>query len=118
MYVCMYVCICRNIKSVGVSAVSGEGITTLFECLRESRIEFQETYLPELERSAQYAFYVQYVRVYIYIFVCMCLSMFEFSYLRRFFFSILYIFLNLYIEYVKNMSIRCVESVRLKKLLT
>ena len=88
MYVCMYVlyvCVCRNIKSVGVSAVSGEGITTLFECLRESRIEFQETYLPELERSALYAFYVQYVRMYICIFVCMCLSMLEFSYLRRLF---------------------------------
>ena len=41
----------RNIKSVGVSAVSGEGIPKLFECLKESRIEFQETYLPELERS-------------------------------------------------------------------
>jgi len=67
MFACMNVCICRNIKSVGVSAVSGEGIATLFECLKESRVEFQETYLPELERSALNTFLL---KVCVCMFVC------------------------------------------------
>ena len=39
---------CRNIRAVGVSAVSGDGIPELFTYIKEARVEFQETYLPDL----------------------------------------------------------------------
>ena len=39
-----------NIRSVGVSAVSGDGIDTLFEKLKEAAIEFNEVFLPELNQ--------------------------------------------------------------------
>lgn len=37
-----------NIKAVGVSAATGEGVERLFEAFEESAVEFQEEYLPEL----------------------------------------------------------------------
>lgn len=37
-----------NIKAVGVSAASGEGIDKLFTSIDESAVEFNETYLPDL----------------------------------------------------------------------
>jgi hypothetical protein len=33
---------------VGVSALAGDGIDTLFEAIDASKIEFKEVYLPEL----------------------------------------------------------------------
>lgn len=39
-----------NIKAVGVSAASGEGIHKLFTSIDESAVEFNETYLPDLLR--------------------------------------------------------------------
>jgi GPN-loop GTPase len=40
----------RNIRAIGVSAVSSEGIEELFTAIGEARIEFQEVYLPDLLR--------------------------------------------------------------------
>ncbi len=39
-----------NIKAAGVSAATGEGIPELFEHIDAARIDFQETYLPDLLR--------------------------------------------------------------------
>ncbi len=39
---------CSNIKAVGVSAATGEGVERLFECFGEAAVEFKEEYLPEL----------------------------------------------------------------------
>ena len=40
----------RNIRSVGVSAATGQGIAQLFVKIDEAGEEFKETYLPELEK--------------------------------------------------------------------
>lgn len=40
----------QNIRAIGVSAATGDGIPELFRFIDESRIEFQETYLPDLMR--------------------------------------------------------------------
>jgi len=44
----MFIPLRSNIKAVGVSAATGEGVERLFECFDESAVEFQEEYLPEL----------------------------------------------------------------------
>lgn len=45
-----------NIRSVGVSAVSGDGIDALFDKLGEAAVEFREVFLPELaQRKAERA---------------------------------------------------------------
>jgi len=43
----------RNIRSVGVSAATGQGIAQLFCKIDEAGEEFKETYLPELQRRMQ-----------------------------------------------------------------
>jgi GTPase SAR1 family protein len=43
----------NNIKSVGVSAATGAGMSKLFVSIGESAIEFNETYLPELQRRKE-----------------------------------------------------------------
>ena len=40
----------RNIKTVGVSALTGAGMMELFEKIDESAVEFRECYLPDLAR--------------------------------------------------------------------
>ena len=40
----------RNIKTVGVSAVTGEGMSKLFTKIDECGMEFKESYLPDLAR--------------------------------------------------------------------
>ena len=40
----------RNIKTVGVSAMTGTGMMELFEKIDESAVEFRESYLPDLAR--------------------------------------------------------------------
>ena len=40
----------RNIRRIGVSAATGEGIEGLFEKFDEAAVEFREVYLPDLER--------------------------------------------------------------------
>ena len=40
-----------NIRSVGVSAVTGEGCEALFEKIAEAAVEFNETFVPELQRK-------------------------------------------------------------------
>lgn len=41
---------CRNIRSIGVSALSSEGIAELFVSIDAARVEFQEVFLPDLLR--------------------------------------------------------------------
>jgi hypothetical protein len=40
----------RNIKTAGVSAVTGEGMSKLFGKIDEAALEFTECYLPDLAR--------------------------------------------------------------------
>ena len=40
----------RNIRSVGVSAATGQGIPSLFDNIDAAGVEFKDTYLPELQR--------------------------------------------------------------------
>jgi hypothetical protein len=40
----------RNIKTVGLSAVTGEGMSKLFSKIDEAALEFKECYLPDLAR--------------------------------------------------------------------
>ena len=40
-----------NIRCAGVSAVTGEGIESLFSQIGEAAVEFNEVYLPELQRK-------------------------------------------------------------------
>lgn len=40
----------ESIKTCGVSALTGQGIPSLFQAIEESKIEFKETFLPELAR--------------------------------------------------------------------
>jgi len=42
----------RNIKTVGVSAMTGAGVMDLFKKIDESAVEFRESYLPDLARRA------------------------------------------------------------------
>lgn len=42
----------RNIKTAGVSAVTGEGMSKLFGKIDEAALEFTECYLPDLARYA------------------------------------------------------------------
>ena len=39
---------CSTIRSVGVSAISSEGIVDLFAKVDEARVEFEEVFLPDL----------------------------------------------------------------------
>lgn len=39
-----------NIRAVGVSAATGEGVEPLFEAFAAAAVEFREEYLPELIR--------------------------------------------------------------------
>jgi hypothetical protein len=41
----------QHLKAVGVSSVTGEGITEFFDAVAESREEYNREYLPELERA-------------------------------------------------------------------
>lgn len=43
----------RNIKTVGVSAATGLGIPQLFERIGEAAVEFQDIYIPDLERRTE-----------------------------------------------------------------
>lgn len=43
----------ENLKAVGVSAVTGEGMDALFRAIDECRQEYLETFAPELERRAK-----------------------------------------------------------------
>jgi len=42
----------KNLKTVGVSSVTGDGIKEFFEAVEASRDEFEKDYLPELKKSA------------------------------------------------------------------
>ncbi|KAK0467107.1 XPA-binding protein 1 [Desarmillaria tabescens] len=41
----------RNLKAIGVSSVTGQGIKEFFDAVEASRKEYEEEYLPELERA-------------------------------------------------------------------
>lgn len=41
----------RNLKAVGVSSVTGQGIKEFFDAVEASREEYEKEYLPELERA-------------------------------------------------------------------
>ncbi|KAK0217858.1 XPA-binding protein 1 [Armillaria fumosa] len=41
----------RNLKAVGVSSVTGQGIKDFFDAVEASRDEYEKDYLPELERA-------------------------------------------------------------------
>lgn len=41
----------RNLKAVGVSSVTGQGIKEFFDAVEASRDEYEKEYLPELERA-------------------------------------------------------------------
>ncbi|PBK72415.1 XPA-binding protein 1 [Armillaria solidipes] len=41
----------RNLKAVGVSSVTGQGIKEFFDAVEVSREEYEKEYLPELERA-------------------------------------------------------------------
>jgi len=41
----------KNLKAVGVSSVTGDGVKEFFEAVDASREEYEREYLPELERA-------------------------------------------------------------------
>ena len=43
----------ENLQSVGVSAVTGEGMPQLFEAVEKCRDEYYKFYRPEIERKAK-----------------------------------------------------------------
>jgi hypothetical protein len=43
-----------NISSVAISASTGEGICELFCKIEDAAVEFEQTYLPELQKFAYF----------------------------------------------------------------